>query len=96
MNNFVITVISLSILLLVIVFFSLYYVMHIESGKEFISDEKNSSGLLNNLFNTLKVLLLGLLIFFIDFESMFQKNKFLRNAVLLIIAILLFIFLILN
>ncbi len=96
MNNFVIAIISLSILLLVIVFSSLYYVMHIESGKEFISDEKNSSGLLKNLLNTLKVLLLGLLIFFIYFDSMFQKNKFLRNAAILIAAILICIFLLLN
>ena len=96
MNNFVSAVISISILLLVIAFISLYYFMHIDSGKESISDEKNSSGLLKNLLNTLKVFLLGLLIFFIDFESMFQKNKLLRNAALIVIAILLFISLILN
>ena len=72
MNNFVIAIISISILLLVIVFISLYYVMHIESGKECISNGKNSSGLLKNLLNTLKVLLLGLLIFFIDFDG--HKN----------------------
>ena len=76
MNNFVIAIISLSILLLVILFSSLYYVMHKESGKEFISDEKNSSGLLKNLLNTLKVLLLGLLIFFLILTRCFKKINF--------------------
>lgn len=76
MNNFVITVISLSILLLVIVFFSLYYIMYIESGKESISDEQKTSGLLKNLLNTLKVLLLGLLIFLLILNRCFKKINF--------------------